>query len=254
MSEVFGIRSLIYWWGFFTATVFLQEWLTRASEFFKTTDMFSEKNVPFSIKPGLNGAIDGASEYIRSKIQFNPALPIVSIGSFSVPGWALAIIFGLILLAIAISLYIRALNTDIWFDDMIALFVIYVVFRVEGHIVAVADLPISASVRGFVNNPTTAFLLLAVLLLFLVFFGEGFHSQRAFWRALGELTFIALFMFPQETAQLIGYFIGGLFAFGSGLQKNTAFAAIWGLIGLFLALQRLMGLPLPGGGPKPAGR
>ena len=78
-------------------------------------------------------------------------------------------------------------------------------------------------------------------MLLLSIFGEGFRSKRAFWRALLEALLVSLFMFPHETAGVVAYGIDALAQFGAGLGStaNLPFAIIWGLLGMFLALQRL---------------
>jgi hypothetical protein len=241
MAEVFGLRSLIYWWGFFTATVFVHDWLTQLSVFLLAPNNFSPDKFPFNMRPGLDSWIDGAANYIRDQIKFDPTQVIAGSGSLTIYGWMLAVAVGLLFIGIAIALYIRALSTATWLDDFLALAVVYVVLRIEGHIVSLAALPIQNWFRGFVDNPGTAFLTLLALLALLVFFGEGFRSKRAFWRGLLEASLVAVFMFPRETAAAFGYVAQALAQFGESLvtPANAPFAIIWGLIGMALAFQRL---------------
>jgi hypothetical protein len=264
MAEIFHYRSWIFWWGVLTASFFVQEWLQRLGDFFKTSALFSSDQLPFSTVPGLNKLIDDWANTVPARVQFDPSNRILGLGPLNVYGWMLAAFFGILIFGLAIYLYGRALNSPAWYDDFVALFVVYLTFRLEGHIVAIAKLPIENSVRAFVDNPTTAFLTLLLLVIGLVLFGQGFRSKRAFWRALIEIMIVALFMFPRETANAISYVIQLLGLFGSelDLRKNPSFAVIWGMIGMFLALQRLMteGIPSsplgggrPGGGAKPGG-
>ena len=241
MAEVFSARSLIYWWGVLSATVFIKDWLNQLADFLRTSGMFSPANIPFNALPGLNSWIDGAAAFIKNSIKFDPNQAIVTAGSFVVKGWMLALFFAILLLIIAVVLYARALTSPAWFDDFLAIFVIYIVLRIISHIVALTSLPLLDSFRNFLDNPTTSFLLLLTLLIFLSFFGEGFRSKRAFWRALIEAALVSLFMFPHETATALSYGVGALAQFGAGLslQANLPFAIIWGLLGMFLALQRL---------------
>jgi hypothetical protein len=241
MSEVFSARSLVYWWGLLSATVFVKDWLKQLADFLRTSGMFSPANIPFNVLPGLNSWIDGAAKFIRETVKFNPTQAVATIGSFVILGWMLALFFAVLLLLIAVLLYIRALNSPSWFDDFFAIFVIYVILRIISHIVALTSLPVLDSFRNFLDNPATAFLLLLALMLFLSFFGEGFRSKRAFWRALLEALLMSLFMFPRETATVVAYGIDALAQFGAGLGSaaNLPFAIIWGLLGMFLALQRL---------------
>ena len=241
MSEVFSGRSLVYWWGVLSATVFIKDWLKQLAEFLRTSGMFSPANIPFNVLPGLNSWIDGAAKFIRDTVKFNPTQAVITVGSFAILGWMLALFFAFLLLLIAVLLYIRALNSPSWFDDFFAIFVIYVILRIISHIAALTSLPILDSFRNFLDNPATAFLLLLALMLFLSFFGEGFRSKRAFWRALLEALLMSLFIFPRETATVVAYGIDALAQFGAGLSlpANLPFAIIWGLLGMFLALQRL---------------
>jgi hypothetical protein len=242
MSEVFSARSLVYWWGALSATVFFKDWLKQLADFLRNSGMFSPANIPFSFLPGLNSWIDGAAKYIRDTVKFDPAQAVVTIGSFAVLGWMLALFFGFLLLIVAILLYGRALVSPSWFDDFLAIFVIYIILRIISHIVALTSLPILDSFRNFLDNPGTSFILLLALLIFLSLFGEGFRSKRAFWRALIEAALVSLFMFPRETATVLSYGVDALAQFGAGLSlaANLPFAIIWGLLGMFLALQRLM--------------
>lgn len=241
MAEVFGVRSLIYWWGVLTATVFVKDWLQQLAAFLLDPKSFSAEKFPFNMLPGLNSWIDGAAIYIRDRIQFDPAQVIAGSGALTIYNWMLAVAVGLILVGLAIALYIRALNTSTWLDDFLALIVVYIILRIEGHIVALAALPIQNWFRDFVDNPGTAFLVMLVLVMFLVFFGEGFHSKRAFWRALIEASLVALFMFPRETAVAFGYIVRALAQFGTSLSlpENAPFAIMWGLLGMGLAFHRL---------------
>jgi hypothetical protein len=242
MSEVFSARSLIYWWGVLSATVFIKDWLKQLADFLRNSGMFSPANIPFNFLPGLNSWIDGAAKYIRDTVKFDPTQAVVTIGSFVVLGWMLALFLGFLLLVIAIVLYGRALVSPSWFDDFLAIFVIYFILRIISHIVALTSLPILDSFRNFLDNPGTSFIFLLALLIFLSFFGEGFRSKRAFWRALIEAALVSLFIFPHETATILAYGVDALAQFGAGLSlaANLPFAIIWGLLGMFLALQRLM--------------
>ncbi len=241
MAEVFGVRSLIYWWGALTATVFIRDWLQQLAAFLLDPRLFSADKFPFNMLPGLNSWIDGAATYIRDRIQFDPNQVIAGSGALTIYNWMLAVAVGLILIGLAIALYIRALNTSTWLDDFLALGVFYVTLRIEGHITKLAALPIQNWFRDFVDSPGTAFLVMFVLVMILVFFGEGFHSKRAFWRALLEASIVALFMFPRETAYAFGYVVQALAQFGASLTvpENAPFAIIWGLIGMILAFHRL---------------
>ncbi len=241
MSQVFGFRSLVYWWGILSATVFVRDWLQQLVGFLREPTRFVSQNLPFSVVPGINGWIDGVAKYIRDTVKFNPSQIVATIGPVTIQGWVLAVVVGLIFFGAAVGFYIRALKSSSWYDDFLALFVIYVVLRVIGHIVALASLPFATAFRMFVDNPTTAYFVIIILLLGLSFIGEGFRSKRAFWRALIAALLISFLMFPAETARAFSYVVEALAFFGNSLdlKQNAAFAIAWGAIGIGLALQRL---------------
>lgn len=241
MSEVFSVRSLIYWWAALSSTIFLKGWLKQLGEFMTSPGTFLKDKFPFNILPGINSAIDGIAEYVRSRIGFNPNVPILT-APVLVPAWVIAIFFALVLIGIGVAIYMRALRSVSWLDDFLALFGIYVILRLEGHITALTSLPILQQVRDLVNNPTAAFIILLALLLVLIFFGEGYRSKGAFWRALIEGLVVAVFMFPLETANAVAYLVQAFAGLGSSLAEpsNAPFAIVWGAIGMLLALQRLM--------------
>jgi hypothetical protein len=246
MSEVFSVRSLIYWWAALSTTIFLKDWLKLLAEFVRKPGMFIRDKFPFNFVPGVNSWIDGAAEYIRARVGFNPTQPLLT-APIMVPSWIIAILFAAILVGIGVALYIRALRTASWFDDFITLTGIYVLLRMVGHTVAIASLPLLDQFRDFVNNPTTSLVVLIILLLALIFFGEGFQSRKAFWRAMVEGAIIAIFMFPSETANGIGYLIQAFANLGTSLAEpaNAPFAILWGVIGMALAVQRLTGREHP---------
>ncbi len=242
MSEVFSVRSLIYWWAALSSTIFLKDWLKQLANFVRMPGMFIRDKFPFNLVPGINSWIDGAAEYVRSRVGFNPTQPLLT-APIVVPAWMIAIFFAAFLVGLGVALYMRSLRTATWFDDFIALIGIYILLRMVGHTVAIASLPVLDQFRDFVNNPTTSLIILLTLLMLLIFLGEGFRSRRAFWRALIEGTVVAVFMFPAETANAIGFLIQALANLGASLAEpaNAPFALLWGLIGVILALQRLTG-------------
>jgi hypothetical protein len=259
MSEVLGVRSLLYWWGILTATVFVRDWLKQLADFFKTSNTFTPDKIPFNILPGVNSWIDGAGEYIRVTVKFDANAPLFSIGATSVPSYVLAFLGGFVLIGIGVVLVYRAIKSPVWFDDFIALAVMYVVLRIVGHMVSLAtSLPFASWFRVFVNNPFAAYVVIMALLLLITFFGQGFQSKRAFWRAIIASSLLSLFMYPREVSIIFGYVLDALWQFGAGLSSsaNVPFAIAWGVVGMALALQRLA-VPESGGrgggGGKPGG-
>jgi hypothetical protein len=259
MSEVFGVRSLLYWWGVLTATVFIKDWLKQLADFFKTSSTFSPEKIPFNILPGLNSWIDGAGEYIRTTVKFDANATLFTVGTTKVPSYLLGFLGAIILIVLGAALVWRAVKSPVWFDDFIALAVMYVVLRIVGHIISLAtSLPFAKWFRVFVNNPFAAYIVIMILLLFITFLGEGFQSKRAFWRALIASCLLSLFMYPREVSIIIGYVFEALSQFGAGLAStaNVPFAVVWGVIGMTLALQRLAiseGGSRGGGGGRPGG-
>lgn len=249
MIDVIHFRSWIFWWGVLTASMFVKEWLTQIASFFRNTEIFDVTRVPFNLIPGLNTWINDVARRIPQSIQFQPNQVILVAGPVKLEGWMLAIFFGVLILLLAVRYYRHALRSSAWFDDFFAIFLVYIVLRVEENILALSSVPILAGARDFLRNPTSAFLTILALTLFLVFFGEGFHSKHAFWRAVAEILVVALVLYPKEAAGAIAFVFEGFAWFGNYLydDRNLTFAALWGLIGMVLALQRIF-IPQPGEG------
>ena len=241
MSELFSFRSIIYWWGFLTATVFVRDWLRQLADFIRQPDMFAPSKIPFNMLPGLNGMIDGAATYVKTAVQFNPTQIIATIGPIGIPSWSLALALGLILIVLGVRAYVHALGTEAWYDDFLTLFLLYVILRFEGHIISSTSLPLTDAFKALFQNQVVTFFLIVGLLLGLCFVGEGVHSKRAFWRALTAAAIISLFMFPAITANILGMAVDALAQFGSALSlpANLPFAVAWGVIGMVLAINRL---------------
>ncbi|MCX7837936.1 MAG: hypothetical protein N2559_00545 [Anaerolineae bacterium] len=263
MSEIFGVRSLIYWWGVLTATVFVRDWLFQLGNFFKTSDTFSPDRIPFSLLPTIDNAIKGVADYIHYGIKFDPNAVLIQVGTTIIRNYVLAILFGLICIIFAALLVRRALRSHLWFDDFVAIFVMYAVLRIVGHITSLTTaIPLANQFRVFADSQEASYIILMILLLFLTFFGEGFQSKRAFWRAVIAIFVLSLFMFPREVSARFGDMLNALALFGAGLlsKDNLAFAIAWGVIGMLLALYRLAtpefpampSAPKPSGGGQPA--
>lgn len=248
MSEVFGFRSIIYWWGLLTATVFVHDWLKQLADFIRQPDMFAPTKIPFNMLPGLNNAIKSVSEYVKGSVKLDPIL--ANIGPVSIPSWSLGLILGLVLIVLGVVLYIRALKTEAWYDDFLTLFLLYVILRFEGYILSSTSLPLSDAFKALSENQAVTFFIIVGLLLGLSFVGEGVHSKRAFWRALIAAQIVSLIMFPVETASVLSFVIDGLVQFGAALSlsANLPFAVIWGVLGMVLAINRLMTPENAGGG------
>lgn len=138
-------------------------------------------------------------------------------------------------------MYIRALRSPSWFDDFFTLFILYIILRLEGHIISQTGLPLQDWFKALVDNQAISFFLILFLLLMLTFAGEGLRSKRSFWRALLAAMVVALFIYPSETASVLGSIIQALAFFGESLLKpeNLPFEIAWGVIGMILAIHRL---------------
>lgn len=241
MGEVFSVRSLIYWWGALTASVFIKDWLNNLAKLLTEGKTFTKDRIPFNLIPGLNSWIDGAAGYIRTAVDFKPMQVIATIGPVSIQGWVLALVLGLLIIILGVRLYIRALRSASWFDDFFTLFLLYIILRLEGHIISQTGLPLQDWFKALVDNQAVSFIIILILLLILVFAGEGWRSKRAFWRALLAAIVVALFIYPSETATVLGYMVQALAFFGESLSKpeNLTFEVVWGVIGMILAIHRL---------------
>lgn len=239
MRDVFGSRNWVFWWAAVTATVFLKNWLPTISNFFQDSGFFSPENFPFSLVQSLNAWLDQLAQGIENAIQFNPNAPLISSPIF-VPNWILAVIVGLLVLAGAVALYVRALKSSAIGDDILTLFALYFILRVEGYIIGFTNVaPLENAGNILTQNPLAGFWILMIALLVLVFIGGGVNSRRAFWRGLIEATLIALFLVPTQTAMALSGFFAALYSFTNLLDTNLVFGVMWGLVGVVLALTRL---------------
>lgn len=253
MATVLGPRSWVFWWAGLTATVFLQTWLRGIADFFRDKGIFNNNIPPFNITSGLNGLIDNAAEYIRTTVKFNPNSAIVSVGPIAIQNWMIALLLGLIILLLAGVLYVRALGTSGLLDDLIALIVLYFVIRIEAHLIAIARFTaLSGAAQSLLANPAISFVILFLLLVILTFIGEGFRNAQSFWRGVIEGIIVAILLFPQQASSAVAAGIDGLAFFGKLLQTQTTLGVVWGVIGMFLALQHLYRPGGAGGSPRRA--
>lgn len=240
MRDVFGSRNWIFWWAALTSTVFLAPWLPVISNFFQDSGFFSPQNFPFSLVAGLNSWVDSVAQSIKDGIQFDPAAPAIATPFFTIPMWIVAVVFGLLVLAGAVALYVRALKSQAIGDDILTLLVLYFVLRIEAYIVSFSNIgPLTGAGTTVIENPLVGFWILMFFLFVLVFMGGGLRSRQAFWRGLLEAVLLALFVVPLQTAALLSAFFAGLFAFSNLLTSNMVFAAAWGVLGAVMALTRL---------------
>jgi hypothetical protein len=239
MRDVFGSRNWIYWWAALTATVFLRDWLPTIANFFRDSGFFSPNTFPFSLVSGLNAWIDSVAQNIETTVQFNPNAPIVT-APIVVPSWILAVVVGLLILAGAVGLYVRALKSSALGDDILTLLALYFILRVESHIIGLVNGgPLESAGDVIIQNQLAGFWILMFFLFLLIFMGGGLQSRRAFWRGLLEAVVIALFVIPTETASILSLMFMGLFTFANLLNTNLVFGVAWGLVGVVMALTRL---------------
>jgi hypothetical protein len=242
MRDVFGSKNWVYWWAALTTTVFLRWQVLPAIEgFFRDTGFFSPAQFPFSLVPGLNAWLDQLAFGIANAVQFQPNAPLLTSPIF-IPNWILAVIFGLLVLAGAVALYVRALKSSGFGDDILTLFGLYFILRLEGHIISFTDVGILEGTGNLlIENSLVGFWILMLALFALIFLGGGINSRRAFWRGLFEASLIALFLLPTQTAGVLAAFFGALSTFGTTLSSNLILGIFWGILGALLAMSRLMG-------------
>jgi hypothetical protein len=239
MRDVFGSRNWVFWWAALTSTVFLRSQLPTIALFFQDNGFFSPNNFPFSLVSGLNVWIDEIADGIQTAVQFNPNAPLIS-SPITVPNWILAVVVGLLVLGGAVGLYVRALKSSALGDDILTLFGLYFILRIEGHIIGFTNVgPLESAGNLLTDNPLAGFWVLMLALFVLVFIGGGVSSRRAFWRGLLEAVLLALFLLPTQTANVLAGFFWGLAAFANLLVSNPVFGVMWGVVGAILALTRL---------------
>ncbi|MGB8646441.1 MAG: hypothetical protein WCF84_14475 [Anaerolineae bacterium] len=253
MSKVFGPKSWVFWWALLTATVFLPDALRWQASLFRNKSLFAPTIPPFNLVGILNSTIDGAAEWIRTGIKFKPNDILIAAGPVSVPNWSLAVLAGIVLLAVAAVFYVRALKTSSLLDDILALVLLYFVIRMEAHLFSIASLPLlSPGAKALVGNQLVSFLLLLFLLAGLTLTGGGIKDPRSFWRGLIEFLLVAILLFPLEATAFLALQMDLLVQFGTLMRTNLLFAALWALTGIFLAVWRLYHIGEGGGGAKPA--
>jgi len=239
MRDVFGSRNWIYWWAALTSTVFLKDWLPTVANFFQDSGFFSSNTFPFSLVSGLNAWLDDVAVGIQNSVQFNPSAPIIT-SPITVQNWVLALVVGLLVLGGAVGLYVRALRTSSVGDDILTLFGLYFILRIEAYIIGLTNVaPLQGAGNIVIQNPLSGFWVIMFFLFVLVFMGGGLNSRRAFWRGLLEAILLALFVIPTQTANVLSIFFAGLYAFGNLLASNLILGIVWGVIGAILALSRL---------------
>jgi hypothetical protein len=240
MTTVFGSRSWVIWWAALTATIFLQDWLRGLSKFFRNTDVFTPTIPPFNFAAVLNTWIDSAAEYIRTVVKFNPNQVIASVGPISIGNWVFALLFGIVILAVAAVFYVRALGTSGLLDDIFALILLYFVIRIEAHLITIAKFQLLSSAgKTLLDNPAISFGIVLILLLVLAFAGEGFRDPRSFWRGLIEGLIVAIFLFPTQAAAAVAAGLDALAGFGRLIQTNVTVGVVWGLVGVIMAIWQL---------------
>ncbi len=219
---------------------FLQTWLHQLATFFRDSVIFSPKIPPFSFVPVANSWMDQGATWIRTTVKFRPNDVIISAGPVSIQNWIIAVLLGILILFFAGVIYRRALASSALLDDFVALIALYFVIRIEAQLVSIGNVfGLSQAARSFLNNPFASFVILMLLLLGLTFAGEGVRSARAFWRGLAEALLLAIFLFPADAGKFIAASIDALAAFGALIESNLSFSIVWGVLGLFLAVQRL---------------
>lgn len=240
MGIVLRPKSWIFWWAGLTATIFLQDLLTRLASFFRDNVIFSPDIPPFNLVAALNSWIDGISEYVRNTVKFDPNGTLASFGSITLHNWTFTALLGILILVFVGALYVRALGTDTLFDDVFALIALYFVIRIESHLVSIANFPtIGAAGRAVLEQPGIAFAILMVLLVVLVLGGGGIARPKAIWRGLLEGILLAILLFPTQAGGAIAAGIDLIASFGALLARNLTFGVLWGIIGMILALRQL---------------
>jgi hypothetical protein len=239
MRDVLGPRNWVFWWATLTATVFLQSQLQTIADFFATSEFFNSAYFPFSLVSGLNAWINSVAQGIQEAVQFDPNANFIS-SPIAIPNWTLAVLAGVALLGVAVALYVRALKSSSLGDDVLTLFILYFILGIEFNILGAAQIgPFQGQGNVLIENPLIGFWILMFFLFVLIFMGGGLNSRRAFWRGLLEAGLIALFIVPEQTADMLALILTGLASFGTLLVQNPVVGVAWGIIGALLALTRL---------------
>jgi hypothetical protein len=176
-------------------------------------------------------------------------------------GYRVGLLLIVLLLALAVRYYVRALQSPAFFDDILALFITFFAF----HLIAQTLKIIKVSPFGG-NNPAGLTLgdqlinersnwvwFLAVVILALAVAGKGWADAKVFWKGLIELFVIWLFFIPQAAAAGLANFLEALAGFGGSLVAPTyvSWSILWAGLGLLAAVNRLYNAPSAAGGAKP---
>lgn len=271
MISVFTSRNLIYWWVFLTSFVFLQQPARDlAKNFFRNNQLFTTTSFPFSLADGITKWIDDRARQIVVQFQFDPNAIVLKAGNTLIlDGYRVGLLMILLLLVLVVRFYMRALSSPAVFDDVAALVVCFFVYHLVAQTMRIIKVPpfgataasgLTLGEQMITERSNWVFFLGAVIVLLAVG-GRGWADARVFWRGLIELFLVWLFLIPGAAAAGFSTLLEALAGFGAALQTptNVAWAILWAVIGLLLAVYRLYhGVPgspgaRPAGGARPPG-
>jgi hypothetical protein len=263
MASILNARNLIYWWVFLTSFIFLQQPAKDLAKNLRDSKLFAANSFPFSIAEGFTHWLDDRAVQIVKAFQFDPSVIIIRTGNTLIlDGYRVGLLLIVLLLALSVRYYIRALSSPKIYDDIIALFICFFAF----HLIAQTLKIIKATPFGgnnapgitlgdqLINERSNWVWFLVLVILGLVLGGRGWADAKVFWKGLIELFIVWMFFIPQAAAAGFANLLEALAGFGGSLLTPTyvSWSRLWAGLGLLLAVNRLYNAPPVGGaGGKP---
>lgn len=239
MRALLQTKGILLVWVIITATAGLAKQMRDvALELRKATpDLVKNVNSVFDT---VNKFASTTTEAFFKSVQFNPTTPVIDIrGMTSIRTRDFMLLVGILFLLFLIFLYQRAVKSDAFADDLIALVFLYFFVIVVLSIILGLGFGIqAANQRGFVLG----FFLLLILMLGMR--AGMVEDSRIFFRGLTESVLLTLFLYPEPTIGALASGIDGLAGVGESLNKNVSMFLFWSLVGFLLAVGELYALSI----------
>lgn len=237
MRALFSTRGILLIWILLTASTGLSVQLRGMATEMKTTSATMVTPINSVFQSINNFALEQSQTFFRN-VKFDPNSVVVDIKSLgSIQTRHMMAFVGIVLLVLAVFLYQRAIKSDTFADDLLALFAFYVFVVIELSIVLGLGFNVAVALqRGYV---LAAFIIIIAILSWRA---GALQDTRLFFRALIEIGILALFLFPDGTIAGTAGFFTSLADFGDYMKKSASVFLVWSIIGAILALTELYAL------------
>lgn len=234
MKFFFGNKALAILWiavtvlAVFLANRYLQGALNGFIDFLAGPDLKAER---FSLLLRFEEIINQVSEFIFVRVQFNPQRTVVKIPGLDVTinNWLILLFLLVPILLLAYKAYSRALKTEGWWDDVLAIFMIW------GTLSLIFDL----GVRWFPPAANAKWLKdLGLLVIEGVALLRGrrgvLENPKLFLLALRVIVIMSFLLWTNITANVFVFLGRSIEALGKELVQHPAVAwPLWGAFGAF---------------------